>query len=446
MSNQLTNNEIAASIRVSRNGQGVLMNHAPKTHRMGRQSIFERKITLADVTAVFLAALTFKLTAQGVLENQPGLVSNIGYIVYIATAALSFVLFLKYSSIATSSSIPFVLITFFIAVLNIGTTVFHGGDVGSFGSMHFLCMDLIIFLAICYESDRWDILELYITACSVIYIVFSLEIFLTNSHLFTSSNRESYILGHQNGYSILAIVLVSLNLVYLLDKGFSSFRLLFVIVATASIFGVWSATGIAGFLLLFIVFIFFVTTRWTRNIPLLPYMLVAIAVFFLIVVLRMQDQPVIRLFVEEVLQKDLTFNNRLRFWDFGWYWLTNTTGAESLVGYGRDAAVSRAIIPGGYSAFHNYIYDIWYYSGIVGLGLYLTFNLYVCTASKSGMITRGKNMAIAGYGILLIVMQFESYQSYWHYALILFLAAFCCFYRKDEIATTRESTNRGQNN
>lgn len=307
-------------------------------------------------------------------------------------------------------------ITFFCVyvVLN---TILNAGDIGYTVLMQLRILSFCYLMHYVIKSKLLNILRALLIGLDTIIILNMLSIVFNLGK--TSALGKTFFLGFDNGNVtiILPTLLITYMYCYIINKNDRSPLVYFSwILTVASLILIGSAASTVGL----VVFAILMFSKKYDIIHLINKrtMLVAIGlVFFLVIVLRLQS--IFSGFVVGVLGKDLSFTGRVALWDKA----IRGVSQNYLFGHGVNPTAQRAYFFGVSSA-HNEVLDMLYQDGIVGFLLYLNM-FYQYMKNRRNRIEANLKSFSSKLDMMvfsfLLIMQFESYNSYIGYSLILSL-------------------------
>ena len=144
----------------------------------------------------------------------------------------------------------------------------------------------------------------------------------------------------------------------------------------------------------------------------LTYLAAYAAAFFMIVVIRIENLPVLG----KLIGREITFNNRTYFWDKAMteFW------EYPVLGHGYQQFVMFR----GYVTTHNQIVEILYKTGIAGLVVFvaiLAATAYKLFRSREGVVTKYLAVFFASYLVLFLMEQY-AFANYFYLFVLAFNA------------------------
>lgn len=386
------------------------------------------KIDSMTIAAVMLAIAVFRISSDFAEFGEPFAFAwhKLGN---MCVVCCFIVLVLEYISCCSRKTRFAMLVVVLLTGYAVIGNALNNGNTDFWVKMHLLCLSFGLFAAVNSERNDWRSFSVFVTTCNFFIIPVFFEAAINTTVLFSIEQDHLYLLGYRNGYAPICFPLIAFNCALISKRGLTIMRLFGVLLPALSMMIIWSATAIAGLLLFAAIVILYLLSQKRIRIPLWVYLLASFLVFVLIVVLRMQNQPLIQFFVENVLHKNLTFTNRIFLWDWALQNIPHGSLKDLLLGIGWNPDANKQLFPMGVPALHNYVFDTVYITGVIGLLTYLTLNLYLAIIINQNAIRDEFLFYMASaYGVMIVIMQFESYQSYSYYAMFMALAFFSCFY------------------
>mgnify|MGYP005756675135 CR=1 FL=1 len=220
-----------------------------------------------------------------------------------------------------------------------------------------------------------------------------------------------HLLGKANATTpiLMAMITVIFLSSYVSNTKLSKSDKLCVFLAWLSIVIQFSATGVVGLIVFFILMAFFIGKKRTNgvsksvnfNFYLILAMLGTVAVCFFNI------QYYFSSFLETVLNRDITLSNRTNVWNMArLYIVSNYNIFDYLIGEGLTS-YSTLLFNGRYAHSHNQFLDIFIKSGLVGLMLYITLfiiSLHVMNRQYKKM--QKKEIAIISATVISFVIMF----------------------------------------
>lgn len=277
-----------------------------------------------------------------------------------------FLLALQYILRSKKIRIPLVILLVILYYLIIFLyTYFNSGTLAV--TVFFFSIKIIALCLLFYIGLRNDAKSFLNGVLILFEILISLNLFIIITHpngIYNFGMANTYFLfGHRNvmlRYLIYPGICVSLVRSYILYGRVSLRCWMMIFASCLSVVLVWSAssiTGMAVFLLYLVVFLVY------GNLPkFMSYkylILVSIAMFVLIVILR--SQAMFAFIIEGWLHKNLDFTGRIYLWDAMIYYIQQK-GLFGGYGYQEMEVITANIL--GYSSSHNFFLDMIYEGGL----------------------------------------------------------------------------------
>lgn len=218
-------------------------------------------------------------------------------------------------------------------------------------------------------------------------------------------HTENYFLAYDNIHIMYLLpFLTNLWLYRTYRKKSAALTAVWMLLFSATVYVTWSATSVVVITVFLIIFLFSEFRLMKKIIELKKYLVLIIAAFVGIILLRRQE--FFANFIVDFLGKDLTLSGRTDIWDNALYWFEK----HPIFGNGIQTieVVYRAI---GAPHAHNYILQILYQSGIMGL---VCFAVILFLLFKPLRHAKGKEYGYilsAALFIYLVLFQVEVYIS-----------------------------------
>lgn len=218
------------------------------------------------------------------------------------------------------------------------------------------------------------------------------------------SSRHYWLLGHQNQTILYVICAILFAVLYMQMKKqifgqtYSIRSVALIIASISTIFYIWSATSIVG---LFIILAVVLLNRFNIRLTIWQGIFLSIIIFLGIIVFRYQSA--FNDFIQNFLQRDLTFTGRTYIWDKALAYVKE----KPIFGYGVESYTVASMRFGFNTTHCKYLYSL-YQGGIVLFFLQLGIFASVARIDK-----RNKKkipiILVACCFALFIQMTFESY-------------------------------------
>ena len=300
----------------------------------------------------------------------------------------------------------------FVAIFLFGCVCFysnirHNGDIAWSKN----CLNIItisVFSYLCRSSCSEKPL-LYFTLTSSSWIWISLfNVVATLGFKGADMSLHLLLCGYDNGLGSFLLPIYCLNLFYI-HRGIH--KQYFTAVSFAIFFQLllrWTATALAGFVIVTVASAVFIFWRHSRKSLLLILTAVLIFVVVFIIYLKIYDFGPIKWLITSVFHKSMDFSGRTALWDIGFRLFERSP----ILGIGRNGEYQMLVFL-GVPAAHNFLIDILDCSGAIGMGL---FFIAFCNLDWRLRSERG-GFFLCCFLCLLIAAQFESYSAYQGYPL-----------------------------
>lgn len=221
-----------------------------------------------------------------------------------------------------------------------------------------------------------------------------------------------YFLGYHNSFIIyvLPAILIAVMYMRMIDRNGRPIAL--IVAGILSIVITWSATSICG-LLIFAAILLLSRTVVNKWITYPVIFASTVTVDVLISVFRVMDRILLfTVFIESFLRKSVTLTGRIHLWDsfyqrfFDSPWIGYGKGSESIVGTGLSA--------------HNQWFQFLLEGGIVGLIIFLVFNLIIGKQLMQYKNSSFSSIFYASFAALYILFVADVYlSSPWLYIIYI---------------------------
>lgn len=223
--------------------------------------------------------------------------------------------------------------------------------------------------------------------------------------LYQIRRHPVYFLGLDNGAIIYILPALTIAYLYYLCIGKKLRPLLLASACVASTIIGWCATSVVGLITAGILILLINGRKLRKWIKLIHIWIVAIIIDILITIFRIMDTfPPLKRFIVDFLGKNTTLTGRTMVWDDAiMYWRRSPVignGFNTIIYHGQNA----------FNHAHNAYFQYLMISGVIGLALFVLYNLSVirnfdkkCGASKSG-----KAIKVA-FSVLFITYITEAY-------------------------------------
>ena len=239
----------------------------------------------------------------------------------------------------------------------------------------------------------------------LVYLNFGLTLLYPNGHFFVNGSGVFILGGNYNQMGATLLVALITNAVYVYGTKSFLFRINFAILTLVSIFTVifvGSMTSSVG-IVLFSLFVIFASWKISR-LALKIFFGFVVAFNVILLYLQMEiDNNIITWFVEDVLEKDLTFTDRVRVW------------SESIDLFLESKLLGHGIKPMEWYSYHlgvltphNMILSTLIKGGIVLLFILVFIIAYVIKDS-SKYISSSLNVLQFGFSCFFLMMTMETY-------------------------------------
>lgn len=189
-----------------------------------------------------------------------------------------------------------------------------------------------------------------------------------------NNSSQNWFLGYKNSHILFiypVLVFSYLDTVIYKNKKISGFDIISFVVACITAVMAHSSTSLIG---IFVLLLFILVPKLFKNTKIfnaMTYLYSYIALFFSIVIFRLQN--IFDFFIEGILHKDLSFTGRTYIWDY----VLNDIPNKIVFGHG-DKNFDFVLLSGTtVKSTHNQILQIIYNYGIISLFLFLLFFLLV---------------------------------------------------------------------
>lgn len=229
---------------------------------------------------------------------------------------------------------------------------------------------LCIFVDRCitHQKTRKDFFESIILIIEVLAYITLITVIFSPEGIYMNGEfmENHHFLGNRNATIRTLFPGVSLSLIYshIYYKRITlrTYSFAFVVFFTILIMGAVTSIIAFSIIIIFMLFIYRIKIPTWVNIRL--FFIIYIVLFFLIVVLRVQNS--LSFFIIDVLDRDITLTGRVQLWDRGWSYIK----LSPVWGYGFE---NPTIVRSKFSASsaHNYTLDLLYRGGVFLLLIHL---------------------------------------------------------------------------
>lgn len=353
-------------------------------------------------------------------------------IISIPNFLLMAYLYCRQAQVNMLEVLSFVFLTLFIT-----STFISGTYMG--GAIH-RCTELLTYLMTIsyYKHYLPTILKtLAVTFSVCVYLNGLVMVAFPDMMLSADNMFDSFLLGgnynQMGGRMLPAILFNCMCLPYSKKWIFNIIPLVFVSIGTLAIVG--SMTSLTS-IILFCIFCLIPNIRLCKYA--LYSTLIMVLLFQCLVVFSgnsLHDYEFIRYFVEDILQKDMTFTYRTYLWDAA----GKAFSQSPLIGYGNvDADWYFIHVNAAAIGPHNFIYNILLQGGIL---LLLTLSAIICLCARSAMQSESRMVMILGMSIaaLFTMMLMEVYPFLFLFMLLTLMYYFPTLYTKETIKPLQDS-------
>lgn len=309
----------------------------------------------------------------------------------------------KYINLFNLWLIIYTLIILFSSIIN-GTITF--GIIFSLLMLVVIC----IFITIALKNSFEFIRGLYFLYVSTIVINFIMMLLYPTGISKSSDGLPLYLLGGKNAIQIVVLMVIPIVFLYSYKKfnkiKYTQFAIILICILSMYISN--SGNGIV-LSIIFCVFIFLY-----KKLPVIPfkiYLLSYVFIYFSIVIFRIQN-IFFGSFIENVLNKDLTFTSRTYIWDL----ILHNIMDFWILGLGKGNSFIQDNFYLNLSEAHNGILEIILSSGILGLFSFLIILVLVqkkLDLYRQHIISRVLSFSIFAYLILGLTESVFSKIEFW---------------------------------
>lgn len=309
------------------------------------------------------------------------------------------------------------LLLYLYLFLELANNALHQGAAIWYG----LCVNsiaMILFFEICICKKDIRSIVLFTMACNVWAFISLLDVIENAVLRIVALNQEYKLCGYDNGLAAFLLPVIGLNLA-LYKMVNNKIFFIFSIIAGLQMFFVWSATGMVGVLLFYVIF-FGSKFEIFRNVITPNKIFIGTwVIFFLFVAFQSYDNAFVRWFVVDLLKKNMTLSMRTKVWKISMEYFLGSP----ILGYGNNIKKKMQLLGVAYG--HNIYLDILIQTGILGLIIFsivLLMFLYIYNSKKKKGITGITDYMLACFAFAMIfVWQFESYNNYYGFPLFFIL-------------------------
>ena len=266
------------------------------------------------------------------------------------------------------------------------------------------------------QKDRENFLtgmEIFFGALVALNIV-TILLFPGGMYVYDRALEENWLLGYKNYHIVYIMALLIFGAVHsLCQSGRIAVRVwIYIAMSLFSSLLVGARTPMMAILLFAASILFTRLRNFTPLFNSLTYLAAYAAAFFMIVVIRIENLPV----VGKLIGREITFNNRIHFWDKAMteFW------EYPVLGHGYQQFVMFR----GYVTTHNQIVEILYKTGVAGLAVFvaiLAATAYKLFRSREGIVTKYLAVFFASYLVLFLMEQY-AFANYFYLFVLAFNA------------------------
>ena len=266
------------------------------------------------------------------------------------------------------------------------------------------------------QKDRENFLtgmEIFFGALVALNIV-TILLFPGGMYVYDRALEENWLLGYKNYHIVYIMALLIFGAVHsLCQYGRIAVRVwIYIAMSLFSSLLVGARTPMMAILLFAASILFTRLRNFTPLFNSLTYLAAYAAAFFMIVVVRIENLPV----VGKLIGREITFNNRIHFWDKAMteFW------EYPVLGHGYQQFVMFR----GYVTTHNQIVEILYKTGVAGLVVFvaiLAATAYKLFRSREGIVTKYLAVFFASYLVLFLMEQY-AFANYFYLFVLAFNA------------------------
>ena len=323
------------------------------------------------------------------------------------------ILLKKYKIIRKNKGFVFFIIFLIFEVLNIMVNNLNNGE-KSLNIVSIMCLTTMLFAYECYLYNDYKALRVFVFVCNIWNMISFVDVLYKVFIIHYDSYNTSLILcGYDNGLGAYMLPLALLNLYFYMFKRKQKRYIFFAASCLIQLFLIHSATAIVGAVLLATIFLFeYGKKREVNCIKPIYVLALDVATFVFVVIFRVYDNKYTRFIIEQLLHKEMNFSGRLQTWNSGILYFLQ----KPIWGHGRDGLYQMSFFHNVTSS-HNIFLDILDQVGIIGFILF-DIMLIMTAMKKSIKLSRECWIINIGAFILIFVLQFESYCSYYGYSLV----------------------------
>ena len=266
------------------------------------------------------------------------------------------------------------------------------------------------------QKDRENFLtgmEIFFGALVALNIV-TILLFPGGMYVYDRALEENWLLGYKNYHIVYIMALLIFGAVHsLCQYGRIAVRVwIYIAMSLFSSLLVGARTPMMAILLFAASILFTRLRNFTPLFNSLTYLAAYAAAFFMIVVIRIENLPVLG----KLIGREITFNNRIHFWDKAMteFW------EYPVLGHGYQQFVMFR----GYVTTHNQIVEILYKTGVAGLVVFvaiLAATAYKLFRSREGIVTKYLAVFFASYLVLFLMEQY-AFANYFYLFVLAFNA------------------------
>lgn len=368
------------------------------------------------ISQLSLIAILISVSFMGFIS----IISSPHYKLFVFVCIVAFLL-KKHNRMLKRKGFTFFLVFLSFGILNIIINVINSGE-NSWIIVNLQCMTSMVFAYECYLFQDKRAIKVFVFVCNIWNLISFVDVLYKVFVIHYDSYKTMLLLcGYDNGLGAYLLPLSLLNLCLYFNNKKKQY-LVCVIISSMQLFLIQSATAIVGITLLLVLFL--LDSRSKKKISFIKpihIFILDIITFVFIVLLRKYDNKFSRFIIENLLHKEMNFSGRLQTWNSGILYFLQ----KPIWGHGRNGTLQRSFFHTVTSS-HNIFLDILDQVGIIGLTIFITLLLMIIIQEGIGK-SRDCWIISIGVFVLIFVLQFESYCSYYGYALVFMIISFAYY-------------------
>ncbi len=315
---------------------------------------------------LFCIILIFPFFVPTYLEYKISWFPNIANIMLILDYFIIIILYLKNRKIYN----PKFFISYLIFFILLGIiTVINNGDISTYilnASKYIMMFLMYNYCIIKYQKIFLKSNIIYFTILLIINLI-TIVLYPKGLYINAVNAWANWFLGYKNAFILFIIPNIAMShyLDIINNKKISYTTIFIIIISLITALLIDSSTGLVGIIILLLGILLEKKLTKIKLFNFKTIIFIYLAFFFLIIVFRMQN--IFAIIIENVLNRDLNFTNRIYIWDTALKYIKDSI----YFGYGFESSAIRIIKFNYMQAVtcHNQLLDLLYQCGFVGVSI-----------------------------------------------------------------------------